>query len=89
MESPNMKARISQLHKTEAEWGMLPDFVPVKGELIVFDPDRRHRYARLKIGDGATKLQKLPFIVDFAIKDFLADQYDIVVDAGRVSDYAK
>jgi hypothetical protein len=89
MENPNMRARICQLHKTEAEWNKLPDFVPLCGELIVFDQDRQHRYSRVKIGDGATKLQKLSFLIDPAIDDFLATHYDKVVDAGRVTDYKK
>lgn len=85
----NMKARISQLHKTEADWNKLPDFVPLSGELIVFDPDRQHRYTRLKIGDGVTKLQKLPFTADAAIEAFLDTHFNKIVDAGRITDYKK
>lgn len=85
----NMKARISQLHKTEAEWNKLPDFVPLSGELIIFDPDRKHRYSRVKIGDGVTKLQNLLFLIDPAIDEFLENHCDKIIDAGRVTDYKK
>jgi hypothetical protein len=30
-----MKARVSQLCKTEAEWAVLHDFVPLNGEVII------------------------------------------------------
>ena len=59
-----MKARVSQLHKTEAEWNNLPDFIPMFGELIIFDPDKQYKYARTKVGDGKTKLRDLPFFID-------------------------
>lgn len=83
-----MKARVSQLHKTEAEWSRLPDFVPIHGEFIIFDPDKQHKYARLKIGDGQTKLQDLPFFIDSAIDDHVTKRrLNEVIDAGRVTDY--
>ena len=85
----NMKARICQLHKTEAEWNKLPDFIPLAGEFIVFDPDRQHLYARVKIGDGVTKLQNLSFLIDPAIDEFLESRCDKIIDAGRVIDYKK
>ncbi len=84
-----MKARVSQLCKTEAEWARLPDFVPLHGELIIFSPDKQYHYARLKIGDGSTTLKKLPFFIDYTIDDFVTSHYDKIIDAGRVSDYKK
>lgn len=89
MKDSNMKARICQLHKTESEWNKLPDFVPLCGEFIVFDPDRQHRFTRLKVGDGITKLQKLSFLIDPAIDDFIESHCDKIIDAGRVTDYKK
>ncbi len=89
MKDTSMKARICMLHKTETEWNKLPDFIPLQGELIVFDQDRQHRYARVKIGDGVTKLQKLPFLIDPAIDEFLENRCDKIIDAGRVTDYKK
>lgn len=84
-----MKARVSQLHKTEAEWNNLPDFIPMQGELIIFDPDRQHKYARLKIGDGTTKLGVLPFFIDSTVDDFMLNNSAKIIDAGRVTDYKK
>ena len=89
MSDTSMKARICQLHKTESEWNKLSDFVPLQGELIIFDPDRQHRYARIKIGDGKSKLQSLSFLIDPAIDEFLESRCDKIIDAGRVTDYKK
>lgn len=86
---PNMRARVSQLCKTEAEWNVLLDFVPFAGEVIVFSPDKYYKYARIKIGDGETKLTDLPFFINSSINDFIINHYDMVIDAGRVTDYKK
>lgn len=72
----DMRARISQLHKTEEAWDNLPDFIPFSGEIIVFDPDSRYSYPRLKIGDGVTNLRSLPF-------------FNETIDAGRITEYKK
>jgi hypothetical protein len=85
-----MKARVSQLHKTEADWAKLPYFIPLQGEFIIFDPDKQHKYARLKVGDGITKLKDLPFFIDSAIDDHVTKKrLNEVIDAGRVSEYKK
>jgi hypothetical protein len=83
-----MKARVSQLHKTEADWNKLANFVPIQGEFIIFDPDKRHKYARLKVGDGVSKLIDLPFFIDSAI-DYHTTKRRLneVIDAGRITDY--
>lgn len=84
-----MKARVSQLCKTEAEWSRLSDFVPLKGEAIIFSPDKQYKYVRLKIGDGTTPLRNLPFFIDNTVDEFLTNHFDKIIDAGRVSDYKK
>lgn len=88
MIEPNMRARLSQLHKTESDWAKLSEFIPFFGEVVIFDPDADHHFARLKIGDGKTHLKDLPFCVDSIIADYFIDHItDGVIDAGRVSDY--
>lgn len=84
-----MKARVSQLHKTEAEWNSLPNFVPAQGEFIVFDPDKQHKYARLKIGDGITKLGTLPFFIESTVDAFIENSSSKIIDGGRITDYKK
>ena len=58
-----IQSRIEHKHDTEANWlNNAKTFVPKNGELIVYDKDSAHTYARLKMGDGSTLLKDLPFI---------------------------
>ena len=85
-----MKARVSNLHKTAAEWLKLKDWKPEAGELIVYDPDSEFNYARVKLGDGSHTLTELPFFVDQAAIALLQkQQYHEILDAGRITDYKK
>jgi hypothetical protein len=85
-----MKARVSHLHRTEADWASLIDWAPAAGEMIVYDPDENHSYARIKIGDGKKSLRELPFFIDAAIADFLlAQKYQETIDGGRITDSKK
>ena len=83
-----MKARVSNLHRTEIDWSTLNDWTPEAGELIVYDPDENYSYARLKIGDGATALKDLPFFIDESINSILrAQRFSTIIDGGRITDY--
>lgn len=83
-----MKARISHLHKTEAEWSKLSSWIPASGEFIIYDPDEDYNYARLKIGDGTTALQDLTFFIESAANAVLnAHRYSEIIDAGRITDH--
>lgn len=82
-----MKARVINLAKTEAEWSKLK-FIPLAGELVVYAPDDKHEYSRIKLGDGERYLHELPFIVE-SITSVLLNEYDMrgCADAGRITDY--
>lgn len=68
-----LKGRVQNKHKTEAEWYLdvykaagsteLRDdpFIPLDGELIIYDPDSVYTERRIKIGDGVTNVVTLPF----------------------------
>jgi hypothetical protein len=66
--SNSIKARVSNLHNTQAVWETTYiDFVPMPGELVIYDPDETHAAPRFKIGmlgaDGqALPLRMLPFV---------------------------
>ena len=82
-----MKARISQLCKTEAEWQKWSQWKPESGELVIYKPDENHPYARVKIGDGRT-LQELDFFVDSALESILKEwRYNELIDGGCITDY--
>jgi len=45
----------------EANWVKAVNFIPKAGEIIIYDADENHNYARLKIGDGLTLINNLNF----------------------------
>jgi hypothetical protein len=73
MNEKMLRARIQHKHKTEAEWYLdvytavgstelrENPFVPLGGELIIFDKDATHEFDRFKFGDGETNVMELPF----------------------------
>ena len=75
--------RLINKHDLEVNWLNNPSFVPLQGELIIYDcevdangntldlPSNRtapYTYERLKIGDGFTLVNDLPFIDESTIK---------------------
>lgn len=68
-----IKGRISNKHNTEENWILsvytstnkttLRDnpFIPLEGELIIYDPDDVYTRPRLKVGDGTQNVVALPF----------------------------
>lgn len=60
MSVTTVKGRISNKHGTEADWtaaGTAANpFIPLSGELIIYDPDVNFAYCRFKFGDGVTKV---------------------------------
>ena len=55
--------RIVHKHDIESNWNSI-DFIPKQGEIIIYDADNNYTYERLKIGDGATSINSLPFVND-------------------------
>lgn len=80
-----MRARISQLHNTEAEW-LKVIFIPKQGEIVVYDPDSNYNYSRIKVGDGQKTIHELPFIMDSVINNFVQNLQFIDIDAGRITE---
>lgn len=56
-----LKTRIQNKHDIEANWVAAVNFIPLAGEVIVYDQDDTHAQPRIKIGDGTTKVNLLPF----------------------------
>ena len=59
MSNKTFQGRIVQKHDTNANWEKATNFIPLKGEIIVYDD-----LNKIKIGDGATKVGNLAFIND-------------------------
>lgn len=62
MANKTMNTRVLHKHDIEENWEQAVKFSPLAGELIVYDPDEYHSYPRLKIGDGETNVNALPFL---------------------------
>lgn len=60
----NVNARVVFKHDVEKNWKLATNFIPKKGELILYDPDTTYDYTRIKIGDGSTKVNDLSFLFD-------------------------
>lgn len=74
-----MKARVQHKHDIEANWLKATNFTPLASEIIVYDPDENYDYPRIKIGDGKTNINTLPFVTkDYAkISDIPTKPADI------------
>lgn len=74
-----IQGRSIQKHDTETNWLKATNFTPKKGEIIIYDRDSTYSYERMKIGDGITNVNELPFITsksasaDYAINAGTAD----------------
>lgn len=62
MANKTFQGRIIQKHDTKANWDKATNFVPLKGEIIVYDDLKK-----IKIGDGTTKVGDLTFINNLPI----------------------
>lgn len=58
-----INTRMSQKHDIEANWLKATNFVPLMGEIIIYDKDETHPYPRFKIGDGINNVNVLPFVI--------------------------
>ena len=61
MTEKNFNARFKQKHDIEANWANAT-FAPLAGEIIIYDKDANNPLPRLKIGDGETQINNLPFV---------------------------
>lgn len=59
-----VNTRVQHKHDIEENWNTATDFIPLLGELIIYDIDDTHKEIRLKEGDGVTKINSLPFVLD-------------------------
>lgn len=56
-----INTRMSQKHDTEAHWKLAINFIPLKGELIIYDVDENNPNERIKIGNGVDNVNNLEF----------------------------
>lgn len=61
-----INARIALKHSTEVDWQKAINFIPLAGEIIIYDADANNP-VRYKIGDGTTNVNALPFATGTAV----------------------
>lgn len=64
MSEKTFPSRFVCKHDTEENWLKATNFSPKRGEIIVYDIDVNYDYERIKIGDGETNVNNLPFVID-------------------------
>lgn len=75
-----ISARMQMKTDTALNWSKAINFIPKKGEIIIYEADSDYGYERMKIGDGSTKVNDLPFVI--GAKDWLQND-------STASDYIK
>lgn len=79
-----LKTRIVNTSGTEDQWEKVGNvFIPEPGEVIIYLPDTSHTYSRMKVGDGQTLLNQLPFRI--SLNDFQDTNADFILDSGVIS----
>ena len=71
MATTAIKTRIQLKNDTEAHWLLATNFVPLQGEVIIYSADGTHPFSRLKVGDGTTTVNNLPFIDSGSTNNFV------------------
>ena len=61
MAEKTLNTRMQQKHDVEANWLRATNFIPKAGEIIVYDADANYSIPRIKVGDGETLINELPF----------------------------
>ena len=62
MADKTLNARFQMKTDTEENWLKATNFIPKNGEIIIYAIDATHSYQRVKVGDGTTLVNSLPFI---------------------------
>lgn len=57
-----INGRIALKHDIEEHWKKATNFIPFAGEAIIYDVDTNHSYPRIKIGNGSSNPEELPFV---------------------------
>ena len=85
MAEKKVKTRIQSKHDTAANWANATNFVPLAGEIIIYDADSTTTYPRVKIGDGTTVVGNLPFQVTKETATISADGLMSATDKAKLN----
>ena len=63
MTEKRIDSRIIHKHDSQINWAANDSFIPKQGEIIIYDSDVDLPYSCMKVGDGQTSVEGLPFIL--------------------------
>ena len=82
MSTKNLKTRIQHKIDIYDNWELATNFIPLKGEIIIYTPDPQvetdTRPVRMKIGDGTTPVAALEFISTKVENELIADSENAI-----------
>lgn len=84
MANKNLNVRISLKHDVEENWVKATNFIPQAGEVIIYDPDANYSYVRIKIGNGITLVNELPFYGEDKQKKIFLQDTEPVAEIGSI-----
>lgn len=62
MAEKRLNTRVILKHDEEGDWQSAVNFSPLPGEMIIYDADANNPLPRIKIGNGSTNVNDLPFL---------------------------
>ena len=104
MAEKKIKSRIQHKHDLEVNWNQATNFIPLKGELIIYDievdengatltlPEGRetpYTYERFKIGDGIHVVSEVPFTITSELSNIKLPNADWRQNDETAPDYVK
>ena len=75
-----IQTRIQNKHDIEENWGKASGFIPLAGEIIIYDVDNEHPKIRAKVGNGVNLLKDLPWALDEATLERLIDDTNTKIE---------
>ena len=82
-----IKTRIQSKNGTEAEWNLATNFIPLKGEVIIYNTDGENIFPRIKIGDGETVVGQLPFANEEITEEEINEICEVISEASEGKGY--
>ena len=77
-ENAKVNTRIQLKHDIAANWAKAENFIPLAGEVIIYDVDEINTIMRFKVGNGLAYVNDLPFV------DFYIDYNDLSFDVDEI-----
>ena len=72
-----LKTRVQHKIDIEENWNNAINFIPLKGEIIIYDVDANNKNKRIKIGDGVKNVIDLDFLALPSTGEVIAPEGDI------------